>query len=401
MYHSCTNMSVKATLRKKPNKEGMCPLTLRVTKDRKSTFIYLGYHIKPEDWNGQEVKRSHPNSKRLNNLIAHRKAELLETVIEMETAKPDVSTTSIRAKLDQKTNTTFVQQAHIYLDNLKKSGRYNQYTADKSRLKRFCAFIAPTLTLQEVTVAVLDRFKTSLKPLGLSERTIVNHLAAIRCVFGMAIRHEVIDKKYSPFGEVKIKFPESNKIGLNAEEIHRLETVKLENPLHNHARNLWLFSFYFAGMRISDVLRLKWTDIQNDRLYYSMGKNTKAGSLKIHHKALAILDQYDRKQVFIFPELQHKDLSDKFIADRTIAFATSRLDKVLRLHIAPAAKIEKKVTMHIARHTFGDISGDKIPIQMLQKLYRHSSVMTTIGYQRNFINQDTDDALLNVVNSLT
>ncbi|GAL82102.1 hypothetical protein JCM19274_2813 [Algibacter lectus] len=25
--------------------------------------------------------------------------------------------------------------------------------------------------------------------------------------------------------------------------------------------------------------------------------------------------------------------------------------------------------MHIARHSFGNISGDKIPIQMLQKLY--------------------------------
>jgi len=60
--------------------------------------------------------------------------------------------------------------------------------------------------------------------------------------------------------------------------------------------------------------------------------------------------------------------------------------------------IDKKPTMHIACHSFGNISGDKIPIQMLQKLYRHSSITTTIGYQSNFMNQDTDDALDSEVN---
>ena len=66
--------------------------------------------------------------------------------------------------------------------------------------------------------------------------------------------------------------------------------------------------------------------------------------------------------------------------------------------IALTAKINKKLTMHIARHTFGNISGDKIPIQMLQKLYRHSSITTTITYQANFIHKDTDEALDAVVN---
>ena len=49
--------------------------------------------------------------------------------------------------------------------------------------------------------------------------------------------------------------------------------------------------------------------------------------------------------------------------------------------------------MHIARHTFGDISGERISLQMLQKLYRHSSITTTIGYQANFIHKDADEAL--------
>ncbi len=78
---------------------------------------------------------------------------------------------------------------------------------------------------------------------------------------------------------------------------------------------------------------------------------------------------------------------------RVIAYKTSAIDKLLRKYVAPAAEIDAPLTMHIARHTFGSLAGDAIPIQMLQKLYRHSNVSTTIGYQSNFIHQETDDAL--------
>jgi hypothetical protein len=39
----------------------------------------------------------------------------------------------------------------------------------------------------------------------------------------------------------------------------------------------------------------------------------------------------------------------------------------------------------------------RIPLQMLQKLYRHTSITTTIGYQANFITKDADAALNAVI----
>lgn len=60
--------------------------------------------------------------------------------------------------------------------------------------------------------------------------------------------------------------------------------------------------------------------------------------------------------------------------------------------------MDKKLTMHIARHSFGHIAGDRIPVQMLQKLYRHTSITTTMQYQSNFISKETDRALEDVVN---
>ena len=253
----------------------------------------------------------------------------------------------------------------------------------------------------------MERFKGYIKTeLKLSERSAINHLVVIRSVFSQAIKSEIVDRKYYPFGagKISIKFPDSLKIGLTPEEVNAIETIELPTgSFENHCRNLWLFSFYFAGMRISDVFRIKWSDIQNGRLFYSMGKNEKGGSLKIPEKALKIIEQYkgDRQGVedYIFPELKTlTDKQDKFIEQRRIMNMTSRVDKTLQNVIANQAGITKRLTMHIARHTFGNISGDRIPIQMLQKLYRHSSVTTTIGYQANFVNKDADDALDAVLN---
>jgi site-specific recombinase XerD len=74
-------------------------------------------------------------------------------------------------------------------------------------------------------------------------------------------------------------------------------------------------------------------------------------------------------------------LDNLYEVQRKTSYTVKKLDKALR-EIAKEAKIKIPLIMHISRHTFGNISGDKIPVQMLQKLYRHSSITTTIGYHQ-------------------
>lgn len=67
--------------------------------------------------------------------------------------------------------------------------------------------------------------------------------------------------------------------------------------------------------------------------------------------------------------------------------------------MAKTSGIEKKLSNHMARHTFGNIAGDRIHPLMLQKLYRHSDLKTTLIYQANFIHKEADEALEKVLNS--
>lgn len=391
-------MSVKIVLRKKPKADGTMPLCIRITRDRKSSYVYLGHHIPPKDWDeqGQRVLKSHPNSTRLNNLLLKKLADASDKSIELETAREDVSSQAVKQKIKPKGGATFAPQAKLYLETLRTTGRYNQYVADKPRVERFNKFNGGDIAFTDITPALLSKFRVYVKvTFEVGERTVINHLVVIRSVYSQAMKSELVDRKHYPFGKdkTKIKYPETVKIGLSGAEVTALEQVELTEPFHHHARNLWLLSFYFAGMRVSDVLRLRWSDIRDARLHYQMGKNDKVGSLKVPEKALRLLNEYDRDGELIFPDLRDIDMSDKFASQRRISFTTGRVDKVLRGPIKVKAGISGKLTMHMARHSFAQLAGDKISIQMLQKLYRHSNIQTTIGYQSHFQHKDADDAL--------
>ena len=236
-----------------------------------------------------------------------------------------------------------------------------------------------------------------------SERSVVNNLVIIRTLFNRAIREGIINQKFYPFGrgKIKIKFPESIKIGLSVEEVKKIEALTGLTENENHARNVWLFSLYNAGMRVGDLLNIKWSDIIDERISYKMSKNSKSLSFNVRDKVQGILEQYEKDKQnntdFIFPELKKANLKSPEDLLRKKKSANKKFNKYLK-KVSEKAKIDKKITMHIARHTFGNISGEQIPIQMLQKLYRHSSITTTINYQANFMHEEVDSAIDKVFN---
>ncbi len=397
--------SIKVVLRKKKNSEGKYPIAIRITENRKSSYLQTGVYIDVKYWNDEnsKVKKSHPNAVKINNLLAQKLAKVNDKYMEMEAKGKVVSASQIKNNIKKpKEKITFYEFSYNYLKNLKDSNKLSQHSSDSARIKHFNNFMGrKDFLFSEITELELNNFKAYLKKLKrpLSDRSIVNNLVVIRTLFNQAIREEIVDAKHYPFGKnkVRIKFPESVKVGLSENEILAIEKLDLEyGSTINHIRNAWLFSFYMAGIRVSDLLRLKWSDVHENRLGYAMGKNKKADSLKIPEKALRILDYYIRdkqsSEDYIFPELKKAKPDDPEDAFRKIKSATKKFDKYLS-RIAALAGIEKKITNHISRHTFGNITGDKIPPQLLKKLYRHSSLTTTLNYQANFITKNEDEAL--------
>lgn len=422
--------SIKVVLRKKQNKDGSFPLALRITKDRKTSFIHLGYSVLEKDWDAkaQRVRKSHPNSARLNNFIIKKLANSNDMLLELDTQQRETSAKGIKRKIKPAADTMFFARGDLFLQRLKDSGNFNSWRAETSRLRIFKEFVlgteaiqdelpaeakslkpnphhgmigGPDVPFQQIDIGLLTQFKIHLKAQrGINNRTIANYLVTIQTIFSQAIKEGVLDKKYFPFGKdkIQIRIPESQKVGLTKEDVEKLEAVELTHPAHRGVRDLWLISFYFAGMRAADVMKLRWSDFREGRLHYVMNKNGKAVSLKVPDKAQCILERYEafkeQPHGFVFHYLKgFEHVEDPFTLKQRIAAVMKTCDRLLKIRVAPAAKIEGKLSMHIARHTFATLAGDKVPIQMLQKLYRHSNIKTTLGYQANFIHKDADDAL--------
>jgi integrase len=439
--------SIKIVLRKNMmKKDGTIPLAIRISENYKTNYKWLGQYIFEKDWDKVSgmAKRTHPNHKKLNNFLMKKLIEVndlyFETKDESITPKQakqklkgpggsksffTVAAERVKSKHDRGTFSVAKSELSILYNieeflNLKtslstkeiiagiKQKRRNRVSKSRKGEYSFLDGINhfkknKTLKFRDIDQAFLERYKTFCSAyLNQKTRTISNQLIFIRTLFNIAIKDGIVASKFYPFAgeKEKIRIGSGNKIGLTVEEIEKIESLELE-PQSSiwHTHNIWLISFYFAGIRISDVIKLRWTDFKDNRLYYVMNKNEKPLSLKIPDKASIILNYYKtHKQEnggYVFPFL--KDTNNAEDVFRKTRNATKLFNKYLR-RIADECDIDKNLSNHIARHSFGNIAGDRIHPLMLQKLYRHSDLKTTLNYQANFIHRDADDALDSVIN---
>ena len=390
------------------------PIYIRVSEGTRNKYLSVGKAVLEKDWdeNLQKVRRSHPNYDYINSMIALKKNEAEKSVLEvMLTNNGDDILDSIKLKEEKKGECGFFTLAEEYLKDLYLNKKFTRLSAEKYRVKQFKSFLDNRdIDFSKIDITLLNKFATHLRSLKkkdktgkysfkCNQRTMMNHMVVIRTIYNLGIQRKLASADNYPFGKkgFKIKYPETTKIGLNEAEIRLLELADLsQKPDMDHVRKIWLFSFYMAGMRISDVLRLDWSDFIDNRLNYTMGKNKKQVSLRLPEKAAAIIEHYmpkdGPKTGFVFPDMKNVDHKDEEKLYRNVTRITAKFDKILK-SLGKELGIIKPLTNHISRHTFGNITGDKISPQMLQKLYRHSHISTTMGYQANFIHKDVDDAL--------
>lgn len=122
-----------------------------------------------------------------------------------------------------------------------------------------------------------------------------------------------------------------------------LKIIGLSNA-QQYALNVWLISFYFAGIGGSDVLKLKWKDFLDDRLHYRMGKNIKLVLLKIPNKVLNILNKLDRgtNSIYLFKALEDVNVADEKLIRTRKKTATRNFNRRLEI-VAEKARIDKKI----------------------------------------------------------
>jgi len=220
------------------------------------------------------------------------------------------------------------------------------------------------------TAEDLRQFQLHLTDTGTSRITINTTITALRFFFDVTVGDKtIVDKLKS------VPVPRRLPVVLSREEVSRL--LEATTSLKYKAA----FSIaYGAGLRMSEVTTLKISDIDGERktLHVEQGKGRKDRYAMLSPSLLDILQRWWKEG-----RANHLLLDGGWLFPGQNPVNPISNRQLSRAIIAAAAdaQIDKRVTMHLLRHSFAThLLEQKVDIRLIQVLLGHSKLETTSLY---------------------
>lgn len=285
--------TVKVELIKKQNDKKLHSLRIRITENRKHKYKSLGIHILKSHWDfdKQRVKSNNNNYRIYNEKITNTLKELQQADNNIKALQSDKTVIAEYWELHTKTTT-------------------NAGTKDnrKATLKKFKAFLKAEkiegLKFNQLTPDIVKLYETYLLS-NLTKRSVNSYIGYFKAVVNKAIKHQLVNYRVHPFILHKRLTNDRKKArALTVEQVKKLKAIELK-PRQDYHRNLFLFQIMAGGLRIRDVICLKWKNIEVNEygiyLNYTQSKTNKQIRTKLSYKALepltAILKNNYPKQI--------------------------------------------------------------------------------------------------------
>ena len=156
--------------------------------------------------------------------------------------------------------------------------------------------------------------------------------------------------------------------------LSQAEVKRIIDSASNLKHRTFISLIYSCGLRVSELINLKITDIDSTRMqiHIRLGKGAKDRYVMLSPKILTLLRDYwkaYRPQVYLFEGIKR----GQAIAVRTVqsAFATA----------VKKTKIKKNPSIHTLRHSFAThLLDNGTNLLAIQKLLGHSHIRTTMLY---------------------
>lgn len=414
---------------------------------------HFNYKARQQNW----ISPSEPNYKDWNTILADllEKARKKYSELDIE-EKPSSAKDVVSAMKAGNKTFSFIEFVEDYTKRTFEAGQYRtsvRYSTFLIKLKYYINGVKPEkvayipnngkkheeylnklktdLLFSDITLQFLLKFESWLKKvrnyknpeLTLHQNSISKLFDNFRSLYHagkIELKGEGLNLKDNPFDDFKCGTIKTNKEKLTEAEIKALKALDLkEDSLLWHTRNCFMLAYYCAGIRAGDLIQLRGTDIRfeddNWRLHYKMDKTSTEKNILLIPEAVEILKNYvdfgHLTSDYIFPLLDNKapyakakneDEKDrlpyelkKMLLSHTNA-KNSLLNKYLN-KLAEMAGITKKLSMHIARHSFANIARQKkANVYDISKALGHSSIKITESYLSSFDTKAQDETMKKV-----
>lgn len=398
--------SVKIILRSnKPNKQGLAPLYIQLVHNRKSKEISLKKYVNPKQWDKTNQKLKGKGNTLINVYITNEKKSY-ENIINKKLAREEDFTLDDIIKLkkgkivDVPDEGSFVKFMENYIEENPEGLKYNTIKSYGTTLNKIKEF-SPKLKFEEFTYDWLLSFVRFMENGGSKINTVNDKTKVLNKLARLARRKGYMNN--NPFDNYTQRTETSKREFLTKEELALLVNLDVTAVSYKLVQDVFLFACY-TGLRFSDLCTIAKNDIESYqdsnhhtqyRLRVRMQKTNDFVIIKLPQKALIILRKYGfvENKKYLLPILPKNvaTLAEKEF-QITINKRNSYFNKVIN-KLCTKAGIEKKITMHCARHTFATLSLSLgTPIQIVSKLLGHKNLRETQIYAK-ILDSQRDDAM--------
>lgn len=331
--------TIKLLLKKnKKNSLDLYPIYLRITINRKTSFISTGYTVPKNMWDdrNEAVRETHPTYEQINTDILSRKREVLDKLVLSGVKKQSLTSAAVKVQANLKeTHSNLFAFADLFIKELhgkRSEGTFANYEKHLKKLEEFNG--SRQLKFEEINPDYLARLESHLRATvkrreGTNAGNYIGAIIKTIKTFFNAARKKKITSHY-PFGEYESpKAVAGDKEYLTLAELDKWEKYCDEGKYKEAA--VWFMFGCLTGLRVSDWYR------------FDEKKHLKNGVLVMQTqktKGWAGVPLYDRLRKHL---------------NRVRALPVKTVDKALARRykeIAKELKIGKHLSHHSARKTF-------------------------------------------------
>ena len=363
----------------KQRKDQSCPLYIRITLNKSQSLIGMHINLQKQQWNAplQKVVKS-PQAREMNlelDAIRLRLVQVYQTLLESSSSLSaglikDVylAPTQHKEKLLLQTVKAHNDEMEALLGSKYSKGSLKNY---RTTLKSLTGFVLEGYKEADVPLKFVDygfivKFEQYVIKHGCGNNGAMKHLQRLRKILNYALRNDWLD--HNPFRKYTISFKRVERGFLDLEEIQRIDQAELESSGQEKVRRWFLFACY-TGLPYADLKALKWENIRkgaDENLWLDIRRQKTDTSilLPLLPQAKVLLPSKGTGLVFG-------------------VYSNQKVNDYLKI-IATKANVEKKVSFHLARHTFATTItlSNGIPIETVSKMLGHTNIKTTQIYSK-------------------
>lgn len=368
------------------DKQGECPVSMRITVNGHREVVNTGVTVEPKQWDSNKgrIKGKSPAIHSQNNLLSTWKSKVTAIYTEMVNSGLPLSSTFIKNKLLGTDDRTTSLMEVVKLHNAYVSKRvdvevckatFTKYETLRKKLESYLMkeYDRDDMYLKELNQRFVIGFELFLKvEEKIAHNTTIKYVQFLKRVINYAIANEYIQQ--NPFSAFKCTFQPVFRECLTQEEVEVLRLKDIPVARLAIVRDVFVFSIY-TGLAYADVKKLKKGEIVkgNDGSLWIQTFRAKTNTrvpIPLLPKALELMKKYQGDNegpsslVFPVPSNQKVNAYLKEIAD--------------------VCGISKRLTYHLARHTFATTItlSNGVPIETVSKMLGHTNIKTTQIYSK-------------------